>query len=105
MGLHSGGSPFRLGTAVGLLRALEEVRKIAIPGLTVPFAVAHGTDDYCVPIAGTDFLLEHATTPEDDRGVRRVKGGYHDLLSEETKVETMMFFMNWMNGRISNKTS
>eukprot|EP00555_Chaetoceros_dichaeta_P005000 CAMPEP_0198261262 /NCGR_PEP_ID=MMETSP1447-20131203/10014_1 /TAXON_ID=420782 /ORGANISM="Chaetoceros dichaeta, Strain CCMP1751" /LENGTH=351 /DNA_ID=CAMNT_0043949117 /DNA_START=75 /DNA_END=1130 /DNA_ORIENTATION=- len=103
MGLHSGGSQFRLGTAVGLLLALEEVRKSAIPGLTVPFAVAHGTDDYCVPIAGTDFLLEHATTPEDDRGVRRVEGGYHDLFSEDTKVETMMFFMNWMNGIISKK--
>jgi len=105
MGLHSGGAKFRLGTAVGLLTALEEVREVAIPGLTVPFAVAHGTDDYAVPITGTDFLLENANTPEDDKAVRRVEGGYHDILSEETKVETMMFFINWMSGRISKKTS
>lgn len=105
MGLHIGGRPFRLGTAVGLLSALEEVRETAIPGLTIPFAVAHGTDDICVPIAGTEFLLEHARTPEDDRAVHRVVGGYHDIFSEETREETMMFFMKWMNDRISKKTS
>lgn len=105
MGLQSGGSPFRLGTATGLLGALEEVREVVIPGLTVPFAVAHGTDDHAVPIVGTEFLLDRSATPEDDRAVRRVVGGYHDIMSEETNEETLMFFITWMEGRISKDIS
>jgi len=105
MGLSNCATPFRLGTAVGLLTALEVVREVVIPGLTVPFAVAHGTEDYCVPIAGTDFLLERACTTEGDRAVRRVIGGYHDMLSEETSEETILFFIKWMDSRISKKIS
>lgn len=102
MGLHHGGQAFRLGTAAGLLGALEAVRQVAIPGLTIPFAVAHGTSDHAVPITGTDYLLEHADTPEDNKAVRRVEGGYHDILSEETGEQTMRFLMNWINNRVSS---
>jgi len=105
MGLCNGGQAFRLGTAAGLLSAVEKVREVAIPDLKVPFAVAHGTDDYVVPITGTDYLLEHAHTSEEDRAVRRVIGGYHDFLAEDTGADTIMFFTNWMNSRISKKVS
>lgn len=101
IGLSGGGKPYMLGTAVGLLTALESVREEAIPGLKVPFCVSHGTDDFSVPIAGMDFLLEHSMTPEEDRAVRKVEGGYHDLLAESSREETAMFFINWMNRRIS----
>lgn len=97
MGLHGGGKTFRLGTAAGLLAALEEVRTEAIPGLTVPFCVVHGTEDYGVPIAGTEYLLEHSSTPKDLRGVRLVDGAYHDLLSEDSREETVQFIIDWIN--------
>mmetsp|Transcript_7039 Transcript_7039/g.8018 ORF Transcript_7039/g.8018 Transcript_7039/m.8018 type:complete len:350 (+) Transcript_7039:224-1273(+) len=101
MRLHGGGNKFCLGTALGLLNALEESRTKAIPGLTVPFAVAHGTNDYGVPIAGTHFLLDHSVTPEEDREVRILEGAFHDLLSEESSDETMEFFIKWMSSRIA----
>jgi len=100
MGLHHGGQTFRLGTAAGLLSALESVREVSIPGLTVPFAVAHGSEDLAVPIEGTEFLLKHADTPEEDRAVRKIIDGYHDLICESTSDETISFFINWMNDRL-----
>jgi len=100
IGLSAGGNPFCLGTAVGLLLALEEVRNSAIPGLTVPFCVQHGTDDWGVPIEGTDFLINNAATPETDRAVRKIEGAYHDLLSDDCKEETADFMVKWINSRI-----
>ncbi len=67
--LEGGGRPYRLGTALHLLMALEEARSKSIPGLKVPFCVVHGTDDFGVPIAGTEYLIETAETPEAERAV------------------------------------
>ena len=44
-GLQASGRPFRLGTAVALLSAMEAVREDSIPGLNIPFCVAHGEND------------------------------------------------------------
>ena len=97
LGLQGGGKAFRLGTASGLLSAMEVLRTEAIPGFTVPFCVGHGTEDYGVPIAGTEYLLEHSSTPKDLRGVRLVEGGYHDLLSDDTRKETVQFIIEWFD--------
>jgi len=94
--------PFSLGTALGLLRATEDLQKDVIKGLAIPFAVAHGTLDEAVPIAGTDLLLEQCVTKPEDRAVKRVVGAFHDLLSEQDRQETMQFFIDWMNIRVTN---
>ena len=98
--LSGGGKPFRLGTALGLLRALERVRDTAIPGLNVPFFVAHGTHDFGVPIAGTEYLVQHSSTPEEDKCVLVIDGGYHCLLAEDDREETAGAVIDWMNKRI-----
>lgn len=102
MYLSASGKKFCLGTALGLLNATNEVRSSAIPGLSVPFFVAHGTKDYGVPIAGTEYLVEHSTTASDeDRCVRLVEDGYHCLLCEDTKLETAQALVEWLDSRQS----
>ena len=91
---------FCLGTALGLLRAVEAVRETAIPGLDVPFFVAHGTSDYGVPIAGSEYLLKHAKTPEEDRCVEFIKDGFHDLFSDDLRESILQTMVNWMDSRI-----
>jgi len=103
MGLHHGGQKFRLGTAIGLLSAMEDVRQNSIPGLTIPFAVAHGTDDAAVPIEGTEYLLDKAETPKKDRAFNRVVGGYHDIMSERNADKTVQFLIDWMCSRLYQK--
>ena len=102
MYLSAGGKKFCLGTALGLLNATNEVRSSAIPGLSVPFFVAHGTKDYGVPVSGTEYLVEHSTTAsDDDRCVRLVEDGYHCLLSEDTRLETAKALVDWLDSRQS----
>lgn len=97
--LSSVGRKFYLGTALGLVNSIKQVRETAIPGLSVPFYVVHGTQDIGVPKEGTDYLLEHATTPKEDRCSLFVEGGYHDLLCEETKELTVGSIIDWMETR------
>lgn len=100
MNISAGGKKFVLGTALGLLNALERVREDAIPGLEVPFYVGHGTNDFGVPLSGTEYLLQHAATAEEDRCVNILDGGYHDLLSEENREETVGSVLDWMDSRV-----
>jgi alpha-beta hydrolase superfamily lysophospholipase len=104
MMIDGSGRPFCLGTAVGLLTALEIVRAETIPGLTVPFCAIHGAKDEGCPIAGTDFLDEHASTPKEDRAVHRLEGAYHDLLGDPAAEKTMDLMIQFMNDRVEKMT-
>jgi len=97
MSLEGCGRAFRLGTAVNLLDAVEDVRQSAIPKLTVPFCVCHGTADAAVLIDGTHYLLEHAQTPEPDRAVLLQEGAYHDLFSEPSADEAVQFVIRFLD--------
>jgi hypothetical protein len=96
----AGGSKFCLGTGFGLVEATKDIREKVIPGLSVPFYACHGTDDYGVPVAGTEYLMEHASTPEEDRCVNIIEGERHDLLTEGSREETVASMIDWMNSRI-----
>uniref|UniRef100_A0A7S2W3A1 Serine aminopeptidase S33 domain-containing protein n=1 Tax=Eucampia antarctica TaxID=49252 RepID=A0A7S2W3A1_9STRA len=94
------GRPMRLGTAVSLLAALEDVRDKVIPGFKVPFCVCHGTADDATPISGTDLLDEKSNTPASDKSINKEEGKYHDLLSDVDRQETVSILLNWMNSRL-----
>jgi len=102
MKVDGGGAKFLLGTALNLLLALEECRRI-IPSLKVPFFVAHGTSDYGVPIAGSEFLWNNAKTPESDRDFERIEGGYHDLLGDLGAEKVMQLCVDWTRKRLGAK--
>jgi acylglycerol lipase len=95
------GIPFRLGTAVNLLRALEDVRKKVIPNLTVPYLIIHGTKDHGVPISGSEFLYENSLTSNENKEFIQKDGAYHDLLADYVAEECMDDILRWINQRIS----
>ena len=98
-GLAASGQPFKLGTGLNLLLAVEDVRERVVPELTVPFCAVHGTEDYAVLPASTDYLEEHAKTPEEDRAILRLEGSYHDLLGDPLRVEAMDFILRFLESR------
>lgn len=105
MCMDGSGKPFRLGTAVQMLRALDDARTTAIPGFKVPFCLIHGTNDHAVPIEGSDFLDQKAATPAGDKVYLKVQGGYHDLLSDpegnaETTIQTSLA---WIKTRLAKQ--
>jgi len=101
--LEGGGKPFRLGTAVSLVVALDEVRSEIIPKFATSFCVVHGESDFAVPITGTEFLLEKCKTPESDREVHRIPEAAHDLLADPAAEEVVQYFMEFLKTRMEKK--
>ena len=129
-GLSLGGAKFRLGTALGMLEALETVRQDVIPGFKVPVMINHGTDDKSVLIDGSIYLFENCATPAEDKTLNKVsllylshhmlfsfrlgpivltiawaqiEGGYHDLYSQKDAEETMKLELKWINEQLAKK--
>lgn len=101
MGIDGGGLPFRLGTALNLVLALEAVRAKAIPGLTVPFVSVHGTADYGVPIEGSQILYDKSATPSDDKEFHPIEGAYHDIFADPAAEVAMEKWMNFLKKRLA----
>lgn len=103
MCIDGSGRPFRLGTAVNMLDALELARSTVIPGLTVPFCVIHGVKDEGCPVDGTDYLDEAAETAAEDRSYHRLEEAYHDLLGDPAAEQTMEYMIDFMNKQVAKK--
>ena len=101
-GLENSGKKMSLGTALGVVTAMECVSSEIVPGLAVPFCVHHGTMDEGVKAIGTEFLVEHCATEAKDQSVNMVEGALHNLLSDDTKDQTVETILNWMNTRVMN---
>merc|ERR1712226_1173334 len=102
-GLTNGGQPYCLGTAVGLLMALEQVRTKVIPNLAAaaaadddsilpPMLCYHGTEDFGVKMEGSELLADQIKSCE----LVKVEGGYHDLFSGEDAEELIRGQLDWM---------
>lgn len=103
MCIDGSGRPFRLGTAVHMLEALDLARSTVIPGLTVPFCAIHGVMDAGVPVEGTDYLDETAQSAAEDRAYHRLKEAYHDLLGDPAAEKTMQLMIEYMDNQIARK--
>lgn len=99
-GLDACGGVLRLGTALNVVLCLENAQKVAIPGLKTPFCIVHGTKDYAVPIEGSKFMFEHASTPDDDKELHCMDGSYHDLLGDPRAQEAMTCLTNFIERRM-----
>lgn len=100
-GLSKGGVPFCLGTASELLSAMEAAR-LLIPTFSVPFHINHGSDDYGVPLGGSQFCFKNSKTPTDKRELNIVADGYHGLFSQLDAKETMQHEIDWIEKTINN---
>lgn len=101
-GLSQGGVAFCLGTALGLLGALQAVQAL-IPDFELPFHINHGTEDKGVPIAGAEFMMDRAKTPIEDRHLNRIEGGYHALFSEPDAPKYIQSELAFMDKILSKK--
>lgn len=102
MGLDKIGAKFRLGTAVALLKALEEARKNAIPGYEQAFLVLHGSDDIAVPLAGSELLVKNASTPDDQREFHVIEKAFHGLLADPAAEEAIARMVDFVDRRVQD---
>jgi dipeptidyl aminopeptidase/acylaminoacyl peptidase len=100
MKIGGAGNPYRLGTALSLVTAMDEVVSKAIPGYNIPFFLAHGTEDFGVKIEGSEFLWRTADTPMEDREFYHVEGGYHDLFSMKDSHKYLEMVLSWMERQL-----
>mmetsp|Transcript_25356 Transcript_25356/g.44551 ORF Transcript_25356/g.44551 Transcript_25356/m.44551 type:complete len:359 (+) Transcript_25356:73-1149(+) len=94
------GIPFRLGTAVGMVLALEHVQKVAIPGYNKPFCIVHGDNDEGVPISGSKRLYGSSSTPEDQKEFHTIPGAHHGLLADPRAEEAIGHLAKFVETRI-----
>jgi len=103
MGLDSIGNPFRLGTAVNLLKAMEEVREKAIPGYDRPFCIVHGDHDVAVPMSGSELLFENSSTPDENKKFSVIESAHHGLLADPKAEEAVKVMVDFVDARMNNK--
>jgi len=100
MGLDQPGTPFRLGTAVGLLGGLEEARANAIPGFTTPFCIVHGANDEAVPLSGSELLFEKSSTPDADKEFHTIPEAFHGLMADPKAEEAVKLLTTFVDARL-----
>mmetsp|Transcript_15730 Transcript_15730/g.32308 ORF Transcript_15730/g.32308 Transcript_15730/m.32308 type:complete len:353 (+) Transcript_15730:121-1179(+) len=99
-GLSRGGVAFCLGTAEGLVSAIRGSQAL-FPGFRVPFHINHGSDDYGVPVSGSQTLFDQSQTPTSDKVLNIVDGGLHGLFAEESAEETMAHEIKWIEKMVT----
>lgn len=102
MMVDGSGRPFRLGTAVGMVVAMDTV-KAEMSGFKVPYCIVHGTEDHGVLIAGSEYMWDKAATPPEDRVFKRQEGAYHDLFADPTADDSVQVTIDFIKKRIAAK--
>eukprot|EP00980_Cylindrotheca_fusiformis_P013647 scaffold3513_cov102-Cylindrotheca_fusiformis.AAC.8 len=103
--LDDGASKLRLGTALGCVLAMEEVCNNTIPDFKVPFCIIHGTKDEGVPIGGSQFMIQNAQTPKEDKQLHAMDGATHDLLCDPSAEVALGHWMKFVRERIEKRNS
>ncbi len=99
-GLSAGGVPFCLGTAVGLLGALECAQGL-FTVFKAAFHINHGSEDAGVPFEnGSQKLYKLCKTPEDQKELKIIPGGYHGLFSQLDAEDLINNEIEWIEKRI-----
>jgi alpha-beta hydrolase superfamily lysophospholipase len=96
--IDGSGIAFRLGTATGLLGALETACASIRTDFTVPFCIAHGTSDYGVPLSGSEFMYETAASSK--KVLHKMNAAYHDLLGDPCAEEAMQYFTEFIEQQL-----
>jgi acylglycerol lipase len=101
--IDGSGTPFRLGTALNCLVALESAKKSA-PEMATPYCIVHGTEDHACPISGPEYFYQHtdvAKLPnEQDRQFHKIEGAYHDVLAGPKAEHCMELIVKFIQRRV-----
>lgn len=100
MQLDGCGRPFRLGTAVSMISALEEVITNSIPGFRSPFCIVHGDEDEGVPLSGSQYFYQHVDTPEAQKELHVIATAYHGLLADPKAEEAIAHLSKFVDARV-----
>uniref|UniRef100_A0A7S4NHY2 Serine aminopeptidase S33 domain-containing protein n=1 Tax=Odontella aurita TaxID=265563 RepID=A0A7S4NHY2_9STRA len=98
-GLSRGGVPFCLGTAVGLLSALQEAQQISHE-IQLPFHISHGDTDYGVPLSGSQHLMKYSKTPSNQKVLNVIEDGYHGMFSQPDAEEILDHEIAWIQSML-----
>jgi len=104
MKLDAIGKPFRLGTAVQLLKALEECRSIVM-NYKQSFCIVHGSNDIAVPISGSKLLFDNCVTSNDNKELHIINESYHGILAEPEAEEAMEHIISYVDKRMKKFTT
>jgi len=99
MGLDACGEPFRLGTAVNVLAAMEEVNAI-VPDFATPFCIVHGDADVGVPITGSELLFEQSSTPSGVKEFHAISEACHGVLADPKAEDAMHHLSGFVDSRM-----
>jgi acylglycerol lipase len=69
-----------------------------LPKWTVPTLILHGTADRATDPEGSRRLF--ATIASQDKTLHLVEGGYHELLNDDDRDETLQIVLKWLEERI-----
>jgi alpha-beta hydrolase superfamily lysophospholipase len=100
MQLDACGIPFRLGTALNMVVAIEEVQNNAVPGFNKPFCIVHGDKDEGVPITGSKRLFDGCATPADQKEFHSIADGYHGILADPKAEEAIDHLAKFTEARM-----
>eukprot|EP00529_Nitzschia_sp_RCC80_P026115 CAMPEP_0113455574 /NCGR_PEP_ID=MMETSP0014_2-20120614/8445_1 /TAXON_ID=2857 /ORGANISM="Nitzschia sp." /LENGTH=345 /DNA_ID=CAMNT_0000347007 /DNA_START=287 /DNA_END=1324 /DNA_ORIENTATION=- /assembly_acc=CAM_ASM_000159 len=98
--LDACGLKFRLGTALAMVFAIDDVQKNAVPALKIPFCICHGSDDEGVPLSGSQYLFDKSATPTNDKELHIIEGAYHGLLADPKSPEVMEHLKAFVDKRL-----
>jgi alpha-beta hydrolase superfamily lysophospholipase len=106
MNLDAIGKPFCLGTAVQLLKALEECRNNAISdNYNQSFCIVHGSNDIAVPVSGSKLLYNNCITSDENKELHIIDGSYHGILAEPEAEQAMEYIINYVDKRMKKFTT
>mmetsp|Transcript_41831 Transcript_41831/g.100832 ORF Transcript_41831/g.100832 Transcript_41831/m.100832 type:complete len:406 (+) Transcript_41831:90-1307(+) len=103
-GLGEAGKKLRLGTALGCVVAMENACNHVIPQVSSPFCIIHGTKDEGVPIAGSEFMMKAAVTPEQDKELHAMEGTTHDVMCDPLAEEAVGYWMKFVKRRVEKRS-
>jgi acylglycerol lipase len=91
---HHGKLPAR--TVSELVGAIDGY-PAAVGRLTLPMLVMHGTADRLTPIAGSEMVIEGASS--EDKTFKRYDGLFHELLNEPEREQVLDDVADWLDAR------
>ncbi len=71
----------------------------ALPRLSVPLLLLHGTADVICPLAGSAMV--HDTVSSPDRTLRRYPGLYHEVFNEPEREAILTDLICWLNDHLT----
>lgn len=86
-------------------RALAVMQRLpaALPRLSVPLGVLHGTDDQICPLAGS--VMVHEAVSSADKTPRRYPGLYHEVFNELEREQILTDLTFWLAAHLPSNGS